>query len=110
MGFNSKPPKILSGTEAELAELTRYLSDLHAHLNGGQSLTGSLSTKKVSVTFRLAAQEQPVEHGLGRIPDGFTVVDAKTAAIITRTTREPSTSRYFLQSDTPGVTVSVLFF
>lgn len=110
MGFSSKPPKIVDGTKEEFGRLNTFLSDIYNHLNGQQSLTGSLSTKKVVVTFRNAGQEQPVEHALGRIPEGFTVISAVTPAIITKTSREPSPARMYLQSDTADVTVTLLFF
>ena len=111
MAFNSRPPKIERGRPDEFAALNRFLEELVGFLNGGQSITQNMSTRTAEVTFRGAAQEEPVEHGLGRVPEGFVQIGSKTASVVvTETEKARTEQRIYLQSDVPFAKVKLMFF
>lgn len=111
MAFNVSPPKLDRGTPDEFAALNSFLASLVNHLNGGVSLTKNAATKVIEVEFRGVAQDQPIDHGLGRIPEGFMVVGSTTpGAVITESTKEKTASRMYLQSDTAFAKVKLMFF
>lgn len=80
-------------------------------ISGEQRATPTSPRGRTQYTFLASSTPEEVAHGLGRVPDGYiiirryplgTVADAALADWNTRTA--------WLQTDTPGLTVTILWF
>lgn len=113
MGSNLIPPKMTSGTPEEYQALNTFLADVARTLNGGMRLAGqgNVSQRTIVANFPSGAGAVlPIEHKLGRIPEGFTVIKNPDSAIIGNADTAPSKDRIYLKSDVPGARVTLLFF
>jgi hypothetical protein len=104
------PPQIKTGTPEEFAALTRFLSDVANTLNGGIRVGENTAQKSVAVVFQGAGDELPIEHNLGRVPEGFTVSKNPDGAVISNTVRRASETRIYLKSSVANAKVTLLFF
>lgn len=85
----------------ELESLRSGLDGINAPFKGGS---------KVSYLFSSAAAEEPIKHGLKRVPEGFIVIGQRAPGSIYAGASRSTTEHMYLQADTSGADVDLWFF
>jgi hypothetical protein len=105
-----KAPQIEKWDDDAKNSVNAWLKEVEKLLSGGLLLTSNLDLRIKEVTFGATGVETPIEHGLGRVPQGFLVVDRTADLQIYKTDRQSGADKIYLASSTDNPKVKLLFF
>ncbi len=95
--------------ESTRAQLQKFIEQTIQSLNGGLSATQNFNAKEIKAEFLAADTETTIIHGLGRIPNEFTVISKDAGSTVYESkTRKRTADRIYLLASAP-VTATIRF-